>query len=56
VKLELASPGYERRAALWPHPHRSGLSGGRLRLGAEFENLPEGEAGLLVLLLRLKQS
>ena len=57
VELELASSGYGEGVRLCGRVrHQRRLSGARVRVGAEFDNLSAAEADLLELLIRLRQS
>ena len=57
LEIELASSGYGEGVRLSGRVHHQRrLSGGRARVGAEFDNLSASEADLLELLIRLKQS
>ena len=57
VDLELASSGHGEGVRLAGRiRHQRRLSGARVRVGAEFDNLSAAEADLLELLIRLKQS
>jgi len=57
LEIELASSGYGEGVHLSGRVrHQRRLSGGRVRVGAEFDNLSASEADLLELLIRLKES
>jgi len=57
LDLVLASAGYGEGVRLAGRiRHQRRLSGGRVRVGTEFDNLSAAEADLLELLIRLKQS